>query len=89
MEKMENKAVRPDGLMCVNDLYGAAYLVALSHRLMDVQPSGNGWFRFYFDDCEETEKAYSDFLNDEAIGVQAYISGLTRLKKLMKHRRSA
>ena len=75
---------RPGGTVALSDLYGAAFLVARSHRVLRVEPVDSRRRTFIFAADERIEQDYLDFANNAQVGVQELISAVYVLKRLLK-----
>ena len=86
MQSRPNKSLasRPDGTAELSDTYAAAYLAATGYRVLAVELGRDGRWVFIFAAGDGLSAGYMDFLNNAAIGVQNYISGLFALKRLMR-----
>lgn len=70
--------------MIVTDLYGAAFLLATDHHVVGVESAGPKRIAFIFQESEGVRQDYLRFVNNAPIPVQDLVSGVYRLKRLLK-----
>lgn len=83
MKEYREPTTRPDGKVALSDLYGSAYLVAVGHHVVGIEPNGRR-VAFLFKESNNLHADYLRFLNNVPVGSQDFTSAVYRLKRLLK-----
>ena len=75
----------PDGRWYVSDFYSAAFLHALGHQVVGVEPTGQGGrASIIFASADSFRSDYERFIQNDVIGIQRLVDSVRVLKSLLR-----
>jgi hypothetical protein len=73
-----------DGSWWVTDLYAAAFVHALGHELVRIEPTAHGRSAFVFGINNAFEADYNSFADGEAISIRRFLDSVYHLKSMLQ-----